>query len=264
MIMITFIIVPAWAEGKAAEQSASDLAKQTQNPVADLISLPFQYNIFFGTGDKSKTKSTLLIEPVIPLHLNKEWTFIARPIIPLIDMPPLIDGQNRNQGLGNVQFEGFFTPKTKVFGDWTIGIGPTLEFPTNSGPDNRLGSDNWSAGPALLLMQSKGPWVFGGLLTQLWSYSGNDPEVNTTSLQPFVNYNMKDGWYLHSDPTFTADWAADASQIWTIPIGGGIGKVVKIGKMPVNFRLAAYYFLQSPRSGSDWQLQFQIQFLFPE
>jgi hypothetical protein len=247
---------------KTGASSATDLAKQTQNPVADLISVPFQYNSFFETGPKGKTKNVLLIEPVIPIHLNKEWNFIARPIVPLIEMPPFMDGQNRNHGLGNIQFEGFFTPKKKVFGCWTIGLGADLEFPTNSGPDNRFGSDNWSAGPALLLMQEKGHWVFGGLLTQLWSYHGNDAEVNTTSLQPFVNYNLKDGWYLHSDPTFTADWSADSSQTWTIPLGGGFGKVHKFGKMPVNFRLAAYYFAQAPRTGSDWQLQFQIQFIF--
>jgi hypothetical protein len=263
IMIIACIIVPAQAE-EAKKHDAGDLAKQTQNPLADLISVPFQYNTYFETGPKGKTQNVLLIQPVVPFKLNDEWNFIARPIIPLIEQPPFFDGQNRNHGLGNIQFEGWFTPKTKVFGDWTIGIGPYLEFPTNSGPDNRFGSDNWSAGPTLLLMQSKGPWVFGGLLSHLWSYHGNDPEVNMTTFQPFVNYNLEDGWYLHSDPIITANWSAHASQIWTIPIGGGIGRVVHIGKTPVNFRLAAYHNLQSPRSGSDWQLQFQIQFLFPK
>ena len=263
VIMTACIIVPTQAE-EAKKHDVTDLAKKTQNPLADMISVPFQYNTFFETGPKGKTQNTLIIQPIIPFKLNEEWNFIARPIIPLAGMPPLTDAQNRNHGLGNIQFEGWFTPKTKVFGDWTIGIGPYLEFPTNSGPDGRFGSDNWSAGPTLLLMQDKGPWVFGGLLSHLWSYHGNDPEVNMTTFQPFVNYNLKDGWYLHSDPIITANWSADSSQMWTIPIGGGIGRVVKMGKTPVNLRLAAYHNLQSPRSGSDWQLQFQIQFMFPE
>ncbi len=256
------------AAGRSLQQTPKhdlgDLAKQTQNPVADLISVPFQFNTFLETGPEARTQNTLLIEPVIPFHLNDEWNFIARPIITLIDSAPMMPDQARNFGMGNLEFEGFFTPKTKVFGDWTIGVGPTLQFPTNTGPDNRYGSDNWSAGPALLLMQSKGPWVFGGLLTQLWSYHGNDPEVNETSFQPFINYNMKDGWYLHSDPIISANWSADSSQQWTIPIGGGIGRVAKIGEMPVNFRVASYYNIESPRTGADWQVQFQIQFLFPE
>ena len=263
IIMFACIIVPAQAEEAAAKDSASDLAKAAQNPVADMISLPLQWNTYFETGPKGKTQNVLLIQPVIPFSLNDDWNFIARPIIPLVEMPPLTDAQNRNHGLGNIQFQGFFSPKEKV-GDWILGFGPYLEFPTNSGPDGRFGSDNWSAGPAFVALKMDGPWVYGGLLTHLWSYYGNDPEVNITALQPFLNYNMKGGWYLTSGPTITANWSAESSQRWTIPIGGGIGRVFKMGKQPVNAKIAAYHNLQSPRSGSDWQLQFQIQFLFPK
>jgi hypothetical protein len=180
-----------------------------------------------------------------------------------LEQPPLTDAQNRNHGFGNIQFQGFFSPKDKV-GDWILGFGPYLEFPTNSGPDNRFGSDNWSAGPAFVGLKMDGPWVYGGLVTHLWSYHGADPEVNATAIQPFLNYNMKDGWYLSSAPVITANWSADSSQQWTVPVGGGIGKVFKMGKQPVNASLRAYHNVQSPRSGSDWQLQFQIQFLFPK
>lgn len=262
IIMTTLITAPIQAE-ETSPDSASDLAKQTQNPVADLISVPIQWNSYFDTGPKGKTQNVLLIQPVIPVGLNDDWNFIARPIIPLLEQPSLIDTQNRNHGLGNIQFQGFFSPKQKV-GNWIIGFGPYLEFPTNSGPDGRFGSDNWSAGPAFVALQMKGPWVYGGLLTQLWSYYGNDPEVNTTAFQPFINYNMKDGWYLSAAPVITSNWSADSSQQWTVPIGGGIGKVFKIGKQPINASVRAYHNLESPRNGSDWQLQFQIQFLFPK
>jgi len=262
IILTTLIIVPTQAE-ETGQDSASDLAKKTQNPVADLISLPLQWNSYFETGPKGKTQNVLLIQPVIPVSLNDDWNFIARPIIPLLEQPPLIDTQNRNHGLGNIQFQGFFSPKEKV-GDWIIGFGPYLEFPTNSGPDGRFGSDNWSAGPAFVALKMEGPWVYGGLVTQLWSYQGNDPEVNTTAFQPFINYNMQDGWYLSSAPVITANWSADSSQQWTVPIGGGVGKVFKIGKQPVNASIRAYHNVESPRNGSDWQLQFQIQFLFPK
>jgi hypothetical protein len=195
--------------------------------------------------------------------MNTDWNFIARPIISLLEQPPLIDGQNRNHGLGNIQFQGFFSPKKPVKG-WIIGFGPYLEFPTNSGPDNRFGSDNWSAGPAFVALKMQGPWVYGSLISQLWSYHGNDPEVNLTSIQPFLNYNMRDGWYPSTSPVITANWSADSSETWTIPIGGGIGRVFRIGKQPVNAALKAYYNAQAPRTGADWQLQFQVQFLFPK
>ena len=261
--MTVCIIIPTQAE-EAAQQSATDLAKKTQNPIADLISLPFQWNTYLETGPEGKTQNVLLIQPVMPFSMNSDWNFIARPIIPLMEMPPLTDSQNRNHGLGNIQFQGFFSPKEKV-GDWIIGFGPYMEFPTNSNPDNRFGSDNWSAGPAFVALQMKGPWVYGALISQLWSYAGDDPEVNTTAIQPFINYNMEDGWYLSTAPVITANWSADDSrQIWTIPIGGGIGKICRIGKIPVNFSIRAYHNLESPRSGSDTQLQFQMQFLFPK
>jgi hypothetical protein len=258
IILVACFMVPAWAQ-----DNASDLAKQTQNPIADLVSLPLQFNTYFETGPKAKTQNVLLVQPVIPFSMNEDWNFIARPIIPLMEQPPLTNTQNRNHGLGNVQFQGFFSPKEKV-GDWILGFGPYLEFPTNSGPDNRFGSDNFSAGPALVALQMEGPWVYGGLITQLWSYAGNDAEVNTTAIQPFVNYNLDDGWYLSTAPTITSNWSAVSSQQWTIPIGGGIGKVFHIGKQPVNASLRAYHNTQAPRSGADWQLQFQIQFLFPK
>lgn len=261
-IIVFLLLVQQVSAQVKAEQSATDLAKQTQNPIADLISVPFQYNTFFETGPKGKTQNTLLVQPVIPFNLNDEWNFIARPIIPLLEQPPLAAGQDRNHGLGNIQFQGFFSPRKSK--DWIWGFGPYLEFPTNSGPDGRFGSDNWSAGPAFVALQTKGPWVYGGLVTHLWSYYGDDPEVNLTAFQPFINYNMKDGWYLSTAPIITANWSADSSQRWTIPIGGGIGKVHKFGKQPVNISLRAYHNLQSPRTGSDWQLQFQIQFLFPK
>jgi hypothetical protein len=266
LICLTSVVVIAAGENQgqpAADSSVTDLAKKTQNPVSDLISLTFQNNTYFETGPKGKTQNILLFQPVIPISLNDCWNFIARPIIPLINQPPFMDGQNRNHGLGNIQFQGFFSPKKPVNG-WILGFGPYLEFPTNSGPDGRFGSDNWSAGPAVVALQMKGPWVYGGLLTQLWSYTGNDPEVNLTSFQPFLNYNMEDGWYLSAAPIITANWSAESSETWTVPIGGGIGKVFNIGKQPVNASLRAYHNIESPKAGSDWQLQFQISFLFPK
>jgi hypothetical protein len=231
LLVVILILCSIGNAQENAEQSATDLAKQTQNPIADLISLPFQYNTFFETGPKAKTQNVLLVQPVLPFGMNDDWNFIARPIIPLMEQPPLTNAQNRNHGLGNVQFQGFLSPKDKV-GDWIVGFGPYLEFPTNSGPDNRFGSDNWSAGPAFVGLKIDGPWVYGGLISHLWSYSGDDPEVNITAFQPFLNYNLADGWYLSSAPVITSNWSAVNSQQWTIPVGGGIGKVFKIGSSP--------------------------------
>ncbi len=245
----------------AAKSNATDLAKQTQNPVADLISLPFQNNTYFGTGPDGKTKNVLLIQPLIPVSLNEDWNLINRPIFPLINQPAFTPDQDREFGLGNIQYQGFFSPKDPV-GGWILGFGPYFEFPTNT--DDQLGSDNWSAGPAIVALQMKGHWVYGGLFTHLWSYAGPDPQVNLSGFQPIVNYNLEDGWYLNYSPVISYNWAADSGNAWTVPVGGGIGKVFHLGKQPINAKVAAYYMVESPDNGPDWQLQLQLQFLFPK
>ena len=264
IVTLLLSVTPLHAE-QAGGSDASDLAKQSQNPVADMISLPLQYNTYLDTGPEGdRTQDVLLVQPVMPMNLNDDWNFIARPIIPVLNQPGFTPAQDREYGFGNIQFQGFFSPKDQV-GGWILGVGPYFEFPTNSNPDNRFGSDNFSAGPALVALQMKGPWVYGGLITQLWSYAGNDAEVNMTAIQPFLNYNMEDGWYLSVSPTLTANWsAADSDDRWTIPVGGGIGKIFHMGNQPVNASVRAYYNVEAPRAGADWQLQFQMQFLFPK
>ena len=121
-------------------------------------------------------------------------------------------------------------------------------------------------GPTGVALAIQGPWVFGALLNNQWSFAGwGDKAVNAFLLQPFVNYNLPDGWYLTSSPILTADWKADrAGDVWTVPLGGGVGKLFRIGKLPVNTQLAAYGNVAKPEFGPDWQLRFQIQFLFPK
>lgn len=110
-----------------------------------------------------------------------------------------------------------------------------------------------------------GPWVIGTLARQLFSVAGprGGTDVNQTLLQPFVNYNMSGGWYLVSAPIITADWSAAASQRWTVPLGGGVGRIFKIAGQPMNASLQAYGYAATPRLGPRWALRFQVQFLFP-
>ena len=247
----------------AAKNDATELAKKTQNPVADLISLPLQNNTFFEVGPDGRTQNILLVQPVIPVSLNDDWNLINRPIIPIINQPAFTEEQNRHWGFGNIQLQEFFSPKEPVNG-WILGVGPYLEFPTNSNPDNQFGTDNWSAGAAFVALKMEGPWVVGGLFTHLSSYYGNDPEKNLTGFQPIVNYNLEDGWYLKYSPVWNLDWTADSNDQWTIPVGAGFGKVFHLGKQPINASVAAYHMVESPSNGPDWQLQCQLQFLFPK
>jgi hypothetical protein len=143
-------------------------------------------------------------------------------------------------------------------------VGPVLGFPT--GTDDILGTEKWSAGPGVVALWQQGPWTVGGLANNVWSFAGKGDreDVNFLTLQYFVNYNLGDGLYFTSAPINTADWEADSSERWTVPIGGGMGKVFKLGKLPLNVSLQAFWLAEAPTGRGDWQLRFQIQTLFPK
>lgn len=239
----------AGAEGAAGVPSETELAKKAQNPVADLISLPFQYNLAFETGPHSRRMHTLNIQPVVPIHLNEEWNLIWRTILPVTGWPD--GGRDQNEfGLGDLNTTLFLSPAKPGKVIW--GLGPILQFPT--GADPVLGSGKWGAGPSAVLVTMQGPWVIGSLVSNTWSYAGlsNREDVNQFLLQPFINYNLPKGWYLAFSPIITANWKADRDQRWTVPVGGGVGRVFQIGRQPVSFSVAAYYNVERPDLASVW------------
>jgi hypothetical protein len=268
-LITTLVVVVTLQLGTARaeeEESATELAKKTQNPVADLISVPFQNDFNFNTGEKDATVYVLNVQPVIPLKLTEDWNLITRTIIPIINQPSLFPGPDRISesafGLGDINPTFFLSPIKP--GKFIWGFGPTFTIPTAT--NNKLGNGEFSMGPAAVALMMDGPWVFGALLNQQWSVAGwGDKRVSQLLLQPFVNYNLSDGWYLTSSPIMTADWVADSGDRWTVPVGAGVGKLFKVGKLPVNTSLAAYYNAEKPnRDSSDWQLRFQVQFLLPK
>ncbi len=244
------------------EASTGDLAKKTQNPVSDLISVPFENNFGFGAGKDGEFRYDLIIKPVIPMTINEDWSWIHRVIIPVSSQPNFgPDGVGDADGLGDVQYQGYLSPAKAGKVIW--GVGPVLEFPTAS--EDELGSEKWSAGVGVIALRMDGPWVYGGLINNIWSYAGDGDRqhVNRMTLQPFVNYNLPEGWYLTSSPVITANWEADSNDAWTIPVGGGFGRIVRIGKLPINISLQSYYNIEKPDLASDWSVRFQFAFLFP-
>jgi hypothetical protein len=254
----------------AFAQDQADLAKAAQNPVAAMISLPFQNNTLFGVGPDDDVANVLNIQPVIPFTVGK-WNIINRTIVPLIylpdvtsGLPELPEGVNGGStfGLGDINTSFYFSPAKPGPVIW--GIGPSLTVP--SATDQNIGSKKWSAGPAAVALAQPGPWVVGSLIRQLWSFAGDSDrrDVSQLLIQPFVNYNMADGWYLSSSPIITANWKADSDNTWTVPVGGGFGKIFKIGGQAINAQLQGFYNVEHPQYGPEWTLRFQLQFLFPK
>jgi len=264
---------PAAAEAApaASEKTAEELAKAAQNPVANMISVPLQSNFNFydihthlaGQDYDRHTMGYLLnVQPVIPFKLSEDWNLITRTIIPIINQPELVPGMGSHGGLGDIQFTPFLSPAKPGKVIW--GVGPVLQFPTAT--DQWLGSGKWNAGPSGLVLTMQGPWVMGVLAQNVWSYAGDSDRnyVNQMLINPFVNYNLPGGWYLTMSPNITADWHADSEERWTVPIGGGVGRLFRVGKQPVNIQLAGYYNVVHPTLGPEWTVRLQIQFLFPK
>ena len=248
----------------AGAKSQEELAKQTQNPVANLISVPFQNNFNFGAGPEHEMIWIMNVQPVIPIPLNEDWNLITRTILPIINQPGLVAGQDDTFGMGDLNPTVFLSPaKDKGF-IW--GVGPSTTLPTASA--SAIGSGQWSLGPAAVGLYMEGPWVVGALVNQQWSMVGwGKRDVNGLLVQPFVNYNLSDGWYLTSAPIITGNFAGGSGgNHWTVPVGGGVGKLSRLGKigLPLNIQLVPFYNAVTPDFGPDWQLRFQLQFLFPK
>ena len=247
-----------------AELSAEELAKLAQNPVGNLISVPFQNNTNYNVGPLNGNQNILNIQPVIPVEISPEWNIITRTIVPVISQPKLSQDSERKNGIGDTVFSAFLSPAKP--GHWIWGVGPVVQLPTNT--SDELGNKNWGLGPTFVVLHLDhgDPWVYGVLANNIWSLSSSKQggSYNNGLIQPFVNYNFKGGLYLTSAPIATVDWKADSGQQWTVPLGGGVGKIFHFGRLPVNTQLSAYYNVVHPDNGANWQLRAQVQFMFPK
>jgi hypothetical protein len=195
---------------------------------------------------------------VIPFAVSDNWNVITRTILPVISQPGFTPSQDRENGVGNTLFTAFLSPRKTGRVIW--GVGPAIQLPTSS--DNQLGDDEWAVGPSVVLLAMPGHWVVGSLFSQIWDVDAND-DISLFTWQPFVNYNLERGWYLTSSPIITANWEADDE--WTVPLGGGVGRVFRVGRQPMNAQFQAFYSVVEPDDiGPEWSIRLQLQFMFPE
>ena len=258
--ILTMSILLATATAMAG--NSTDWAIQSQNPMADILKLPLQNNFNSGTGHKSQTEYRLNLKPSMPSDLSSDWTLVNRLDIPFIYQPGRVSGEKDSFGLGDTTYESFYGPA----GDRTLywGAGPAFQIPTAT--DNQIGSKKWSAGLAATASMVKGPVVAGVRANHLWSFAGKDDraDINRTTFEYFAYWNLGSGWWIGTSPVNTADWDAIQSEVWTIPIGGGIGKIVMRGRTPINLKLEAYHYAEVQTGGADWSAVLSIEFLLPE
>ncbi len=259
-ILLTLTVVVA--EARATEQeSETELALKSENPISDLMRIPFQNNMNFGIEPNHRMNNELKIQPVIPFTLNRDWNLITRTIVPVIKQPIPSTANEDTWGLGATQFSAFLSPAGSSSMVW--GAGPIFQFPTTT--DDVLGSRKWGAGPTAAFFIVEGPWAIGLLANNVWSFAGsrNQPDVSKFLAQYFLNYNFDRGWYLTSSPIITANWEGSSGNKWIVPVGGGLGKVFKIGALSFNATVQAFSNVVRPDPGPDWTLRLQFTLLLP-
>ena len=262
----------------AIAQDETALAKQSQNPVANLISVPFKNNAYFDVGPSGERAYITNIKPVYPTKIKDDLNLINRIVAPVIYLESqdesgpgsgedlggidVFPGTNTEYGLGNIQYQAFISPSAP--GNVIWGAGPVFELPTNT--NDAVGTDTWSAGPAVVVLTMPGKWVLGMLAQNIWSFAedSGEPDINKAIVQPIINYNIDNGWYLSATTTMSANWEADSGDEWTVPLGGGGGRLVRFGKLPVDFKLMAYWNAEKPEFGPDWTAQFTVKLLLPK
>lgn len=239
-----------------AEDSSLTLAKKLTNPFSDVVNLPINQNPDFGIADDG-WRYTVTVQPVIPFRLNHEWHLISRTVAPVIYQD---SGGSDDFGLGDIAQSFFISPTHASEEGWFWGIGPIFSLPTAT--QDRFGTEQWGIGPTMGLLIRSGPWTLGALLNHIHSIQGHDAQsdVNTTFLQPFVDYTARSKTTLSLNTESIYDWT---SEQWTAPIHLVVRQLFDLSDQRVSVALGGRYYLDKPEGGPQWGIRLGVTFIFP-
>jgi hypothetical protein len=244
-----FIPLALFMAQTAFAESNEELAKKLSNPIASLVSVPFQLNYDSDIGlNDNGDRYQLNIQPVIPISLNDDWNIISRTILPVVSQDDIFSGAGNQSGLGDVVQSVFFSPKQPTDSGWIWGAGPVFLLPTAT--DDLLGSDKWGLGPTAVVLKQLGPWTYGALANHIWSVAGDDnrQDINSTFLQPFLSYTTKEAVTFALNTESTYDWK---SEQWSVPINFTVTKVTKFGNQLVSVGGGVRYWAESTDGGPE-------------
>lgn len=248
-LMGILVVISPFISANAFSASNEELAKELANPIASLISVPFQLNYDANIGaDDSGERYLLNIQPVVPVSLNDDWNMISRTILPITVQEDIFSDSGNQFGLGDTVQSLFFSPKKVSENGWIWGVGPVLLLPTAT--DNLLGSDKWGLGPTGVALKQSGPWTYGALANHIWSVAGDDDkrDINATFLQPFLSYTTKEAVTFAFNTESTYDWETEQ---WGVPLNFTVTKVIKIGSQTTSIGGGVRYWAESTDGGPE-------------
>lgn len=260
---LLFVALPlaALLSNVAHAGEAIDLSKLPANPIANLVSLPLQYNHDVGFGQNGRgSRDTLNVQPVFPITLSKDWNLISRSVVPLIHHRSA-NGRTA-RGVGDVTQSFFLSPNAPTRNGWTWGVGPVIRVPTAT--DDRLGLEQWAAGPtAVALKKTDNGWIVGALANHVWSVSGGSdrPPISSTFLQPFASRGFAKGRSLSANIESTYDWKR---QRWQVPVNVLVGQMIQLDGKRVNLQAGLRYHTASRDTGPDWGVRVMVTLLLDE
>jgi hypothetical protein len=256
------LIIPAALPTLAADVT-SELTRQLSNPVAALISVPIQFNYDSNIGPaRDGERTTLNIQPVIPIEINDDWNLISRTILPVVFQSDIFPGAGSQSGTGDVLASAFFSPKAPTAGGWIWGAGPALLIPTGS--SRLLTTEKWGMGPTGVMLKQQNGWTYGALVNHIWSFAGNGnrADISSTFLQPFLAYATPTAWTFGINAESSYDWK---NAQWSVPLNLSVSKVTRFGTQLVSVGGGLRYWVESPDSGPhDIGFRVVATLLFPK
>jgi hypothetical protein len=256
--------------GSSSALSANELAKEISNPVTNLWQLQFQFN-----NEKLESRSfdplsdkwvnNLYFQPVLPVSLTKDLNLVTRPVMTLyqsVPYPTATGSIERTTTLGDTILATVLSPANTE--PWIFGAGPTWILPTAH--SDLTGQGKWQGGPAVGGGYITDKFMVAALAQQWWSFAGDADRKHTNqmNLLPLVYRFWGEGWSVGYSGAILADWTAPGRDVWTVPIGVSVGKVIKLGILPVQIQIGGQYFAASPVGGPKWNVQLQLTPVIPK